>query len=194
SVHGQHGVPQLSGVCPGTRTGWARWHTAAASPAIAAAARQLMLGNGVLRRGPVEASSSRPRLRPVPAPAHDPCGLAARGLFWPRPAAGLWRDEMSHYPDDLGAWWTNFPGSDRPSWAAPTAPAAGSPAPAQDGGRGAASRQALRRRLVMPAGRRERARREAAAEWRRQIIHALREPSLKSGVITLGSGFGGTGK
>ena len=101
---------------------------------------------------------------------------------------------MSHYPDDLGAWWTDFPGSDRPSWAAPTPPAAGSPAPAQDGGRGAVSRQALRRRLVIPAGRRERARREAAAEWRRQIIDALREPSLKSGVITLGSGFGGTGK
>jgi MinD-like ATPase involved in chromosome partitioning or flagellar assembly len=101
---------------------------------------------------------------------------------------------MSHYPDDLGAWWTNFPGSDRPSWAAPTPPAASSPVPAQDGGRGAVSRQALRRRLVIPAGRRERARREAAAEWRRQIIDAIREPSLKSGVITLGSGFGGTGK
>jgi MinD-like ATPase involved in chromosome partitioning or flagellar assembly len=56
------------------------------------------------------------------------------------------------------------------------------------------SRQGLKRRLVIPAGRRERARREAAAEWRRQIVDAIREPSLKSGVITLGSGFGGTGK
>ena len=101
---------------------------------------------------------------------------------------------MSHYPDDLGAWWTEFPGSDRPSWAAPTPPAANQPAPAQDGVRGAVSRQSLKRRLVIPAGRRERARREAAAEWRRQIVDAIREPSLKSGVITLGSGFGGTGK
>ena len=32
------------------------------------------------------------------------------------------------------------------------------------------------------------------AEWRRQRIAAIREPSLKSGVITVGSGFGGTGK
>jgi MinD-like ATPase involved in chromosome partitioning or flagellar assembly len=101
---------------------------------------------------------------------------------------------MSHYPDDLGAWWTEFPGSDRPSWAAPTPPAANQPTPAQDGVRGALSRQSLKRRLVIPAGRRERARREAAAEWRRQIVDAIREPSLKSGVITLGSGFGGTGK
>jgi MinD-like ATPase involved in chromosome partitioning or flagellar assembly len=31
-------------------------------------------------------------------------------------------------------------------------------------------------------------------EWRRQRIAAIREPSLKSGVITVGSGFGGTGK
>ena len=35
---------------------------------------------------------------------------------------------------------------------------------------------------------------EQAAEWRRQTIAAIRAPSLKSGVITLGSGFGGTGK
>jgi MinD-like ATPase involved in chromosome partitioning or flagellar assembly len=101
---------------------------------------------------------------------------------------------MSHYPDDLGAWWTEFPGSDRPRWAAPAPPAASRPAPAQDGVRGAVSRPSLKRRLVIPAGRRERARREAVAEWRRQIIDAIREPSLKAGVITLGSGFGGTGK
>ncbi|HUY51558.1 MAG TPA: hypothetical protein VMV92_38620 [Streptosporangiaceae bacterium] len=60
--------------------------------------------------------------------------------------------------------------------------------------RGAVSRQALKHRLVVPPGKRERARREAVAEWRRQTIAAIREPSLKSGVITLGSGFGGTGK
>ena len=32
------------------------------------------------------------------------------------------------------------------------------------------------------------------AEWRSQRIAAIRELSLKSGVITVGSGFGGTGK
>ena len=105
---------------------------------------------------------------------------------------------MSQYPDDLGAWWTDFPGSDRPGWAAPAPTAAGPPAAgppaAQPAGRGGASWQTLRQRLATPAGRRERARREEAAEWRRQIIDAIREPSLKSGVITLGSGFGGTGK
>jgi MinD-like ATPase involved in chromosome partitioning or flagellar assembly len=47
--------------------------------------------------------------------------------------------------------------------------------------------------MLIP-GRRERAKREAAAEWRRRRIAAIREPSLKSGVITVGSGFGGTGK
>ena len=48
--------------------------------------------------------------------------------------------------------------------------------------------------LVLTPGRRERARHEAAAKWRRQRIAAIRQPSLKSGVITVGSGFGGTGK
>ena len=47
---------------------------------------------------------------------------------------------------------------------------------------------------MIPAGKRERAKREAVAEWRRQTVDAIRKPSLKSGVITLGSGFGGTGK
>lgn len=47
--------------------------------------------------------------------------------------------------------------------------------------------------MVTP-GRRERARREATAAWRRRAIAAIREPSLTSGVITVGSGFGGTGK
>jgi MinD-like ATPase involved in chromosome partitioning or flagellar assembly len=52
----------------------------------------------------------------------------------------------------------------------------------------------LKHKLIVPAGKRERAKREAVAEWRRQTIAAIREPSLKSGVITVGSGFGGTGK
>jgi MinD-like ATPase involved in chromosome partitioning or flagellar assembly len=60
--------------------------------------------------------------------------------------------------------------------------------------RGAVSRRALRHGLVVTPGKRERARREAVAERRRQIIAAIGEPSLKSGVITVGSGFGGTGK
>jgi hypothetical protein len=98
---------------------------------------------------------------------------------------------MSQYPDELGAWWTGFPGSDRASWATSSP---GTLPPAQDGVRGAVSRRALRHGLVVPPGKRERARREAAAQWRHQTIAAVRTPSLKSGVITLGSGFGGTGK
>ena len=98
---------------------------------------------------------------------------------------------MSQYSDELGAWWTEFPGSDRATWLA-SAPHA--PAPAQDGVRGAMSRRALRHGFVLPAGKRERARREKAAEWRRQTVAGIREPSLRSGVITVGSGFGGTGK
>jgi MinD-like ATPase involved in chromosome partitioning or flagellar assembly len=47
---------------------------------------------------------------------------------------------------------------------------------------------------VIPPGKNERARRGAIAEWRHEKIAAIREPSLKSGVITVGSGFGGTGK
>jgi MinD-like ATPase involved in chromosome partitioning or flagellar assembly len=47
---------------------------------------------------------------------------------------------------------------------------------------------------VVTPGKRERARREARAERQREVIAAIREPSLKSGVITVGSGFGGTGK
>jgi MinD-like ATPase involved in chromosome partitioning or flagellar assembly len=101
---------------------------------------------------------------------------------------------MSRYPDEMGAWWTEFPGSDRATWLAPLQPSLGALAPAEDGVRGAVSRRALKHGLVVPAGKRERARREAVAEWRHQTIAAIREPSLKSGVITLGSGFGGTGK
>jgi hypothetical protein len=56
------------------------------------------------------------------------------------------------------------------------------------------SRRAARHGLIVTPGKRERARREAIAERRRQVIAAIREPSLKSGVITVGSGFGGTGK
>ena len=101
---------------------------------------------------------------------------------------------MSQYPDELGAWWTEFPGSDRAAWLTPSSSSLSELAPAQDGVRGAVSRRALKRRLIIPAGRRERAKREAVAEWRRQTVAAIRKPSLKSGVITLGSGFGGTGK
>jgi hypothetical protein len=101
---------------------------------------------------------------------------------------------MSQYPDELGAWWTEFPGSDRAAWLAPSSSPLSELAPAQDGVRGAVSRRALKRRLVIPAGRRERAKREALAQWRRETVEAIRKPSLKSGVITLGSGFGGTGK
>ncbi len=98
------------------------------------------------------------------------------------------------YPDEPGAWWTEFPGSDRAAWATPSAPFPGAHAPTRDGERGAVSRRGLKHRLVLTPGRRERTRREAVAEWRRQRIAAIREPSLKSGVITVGSGFGGTGK
>jgi len=98
---------------------------------------------------------------------------------------------MSQYSDELGAWWTEFPGSDRATW---LASAPGPAAAAQDGTRGATSRRALRHGFVLPAGKRERARREKAAEWRRQTVAGIREPSLRSGVITVGSGFGGTGK
>ena len=101
---------------------------------------------------------------------------------------------MSQYPDELGSWWTGFPGSDRAGWLAPSSSSLSDLAPAQEGVRGAVSRRALKRRLVIPPGRRERARREAVAQWRRETVAAIRKPSLKSGVITLGSGFGGTGK
>ena len=101
---------------------------------------------------------------------------------------------MSQYPDELGSWWTEFPGSDRAAWLTPSSSPLSELAPAQDGVRGAVSRRALKRRLVIPAGKRERARREAVAQWRRQTVADIRRPSLKSGVITLGSGFGGTGK
>jgi MinD-like ATPase involved in chromosome partitioning or flagellar assembly len=103
-------------------------------------------------------------------------------------------DAMSQYPGETGAWWTEFPGSDKATWSAPPPPSAGSPVPAQDGVRGAVSRRAVRHGLIVTPGKRERARREAMAERRRQLIAAIREPSLKSGVITVGSGFGGTGK
>jgi MinD-like ATPase involved in chromosome partitioning or flagellar assembly len=101
---------------------------------------------------------------------------------------------MSQYPDDVGAWWTEFPGSDKAGWATPTPSASGGLAPAQDGVRGAVSRRLFKRGVVLPPAKREAARRESEAEWRRQTIAAIREPSLKSGVITVGSGFGGTGK
>jgi MinD-like ATPase involved in chromosome partitioning or flagellar assembly len=100
-----------------------------------------------------------------------------------------WRNAMPQYSDELGAWWTEFPGSDRATWLA-SAPGA----PAQEGVRGAMSRRAVRHGFVVPPGKRERARREKTAQWRRETVAAIREPPLKSGVITVGSGFGGTGK
>ena len=101
---------------------------------------------------------------------------------------------MSEYLGELGAWWTGFPGSDRAAWATSSPPSAGGRVPAPDGVGGVGSRRASKHGLMLTPGRRERAKREAAAEWRRQRIAAIREPSLKSGVITVGSGFGGTGK
>ena len=101
---------------------------------------------------------------------------------------------MSQFPDELGDWWSDFPGSDRATWLTPATSQLGAFAPAQDGVRGAISKRALKRGVVIPPGKRERARREASAEWRRQSVAAIRAPALKSGVITLGSGFGGTGK
>jgi len=101
---------------------------------------------------------------------------------------------MSRYPDEAGAWWTECQGNGGATRVPAAPPSLGAPAPAQDGVRGALSRRVLRHGLVVPPSRRERARREAIAEWRRQTIAAIREPSLKSGVITVGSGFGGTGK
>jgi MinD-like ATPase involved in chromosome partitioning or flagellar assembly len=101
---------------------------------------------------------------------------------------------MSQYPDEAGAWWSEFPGGDRATWVTSSTPALGALAPAQYGIRGAVSGRALKHGLLVFPGKRERARREAAAEWRCQTLAAIREPSLKSGVITLGSGFGGTGK
>jgi hypothetical protein len=101
---------------------------------------------------------------------------------------------MSQYPDETGAWWSEFPGSDKATWLVPLPPSPGPIAPAEEGIRAAVSKRAFKHRLVVPAGKRERAKREAVAEWRRGTIAAIREPSLKSGVITLGSGFGGTGK
>ena len=98
---------------------------------------------------------------------------------------------MTQYPDEPGAWWTEFPGSGRAAWATPSPSSLGDSAPARDGVRDSVSRRALKRRLVLTPGKRERARREEMAQWRRQRIAAIREPSLKSGVITVGSGFGG---
>ena len=101
---------------------------------------------------------------------------------------------MTQYPDEPGTWWTEFPGSGRAAWVTPSPSSLGDPAPARDGVRGTVSGRGPKRRLVVTSGRRERAKREEIARWRRQRIAAIREPSLKSGVITVGSGFGGTGK
>jgi MinD-like ATPase involved in chromosome partitioning or flagellar assembly len=102
---------------------------------------------------------------------------------------------MSQYSDQTGAWWTGLGGSDSATWSGPAPPPGlGILAPAQEGVRGAVSRRASKHGLIVTPGKRERIRRELVAERRRRIIAAIREPSLKSGVITVGSGFGGTGK
>ena len=101
---------------------------------------------------------------------------------------------MSRYPDELGEWWNGFPGSDAAAWSMPSPRSADALAPAEKGIRGAFSRRAVKHGVVVAPGKRERAKRDESAEWRRQTIAAIRAPSLKSGVITLGSGFGGTGK
>jgi MinD-like ATPase involved in chromosome partitioning or flagellar assembly len=104
-------------------------------------------------------------------------------------------DAMRQYSDQVRASWTEVPETGRTTWFAPQRPtAAGVFAPAQDGVRGALSRRALKHGLIVTPGKRERARRESLAERRCQTIAAIRKPSLKSGVITVGSGFGGTGK
>jgi len=101
---------------------------------------------------------------------------------------------MSQHEGEMGTWWTDFSGSDRATWSTPSPPSPDIPVPAQDGVRGAVSRRALKHGIIVTPGKHERAKREAAAVQRRQIVAAIREPSLKSGVITVGSGFGGTGK
>jgi MinD-like ATPase involved in chromosome partitioning or flagellar assembly len=101
---------------------------------------------------------------------------------------------MSQHSGETGTWWTDFPGSDKATWSTPSPSSAGIPVPAQDGVRGAVSRRALKHGLIVTPGKHERARREVTAERRRQVIAAIREPSFKSCVITVGSGFGGTGK
>lgn len=101
---------------------------------------------------------------------------------------------MSQYSGEMGTWWSDFTGSDRATWSGSALSSLGLPVPARDGIRGAVSRRALKHGIIVTPGRRERAKHEATAQWRRQITAAIREPSLKAGVITVGSGFGGTGK
>ena len=91
---------------------------------------------------------------------------------------GALEDAMSHYSGETGAWWTEFPGSDGATWSVPAPPSPGMPVPAQDGIRGAFSRRALKHGIIVTPGKRERARREATAERRRQLLTAIREPSL----------------
>lgn len=90
---------------------------------------------------------------------------------------------MSQFPDELGDWWSDFPGSDRATWLTPATSQLGAFAPAQDGMRGAISRRALKRGVVIGPGKKERARRETSAEWRRQSVAAIRVPALKLSLI-----------
>ena len=68
---------------------------------------------------------------------------------------------MSQHPDEMGAWRTEFPGSDRATWITPSPPSAECSCAGQDGVRGAVSKRALKHRLVVPPGKGERAKREA---------------------------------
>ena len=102
---------------------------------------------------------------------------------------------MSQSSQTSWGGWIEFPGSERAAWATSSPPSAGGGAPAPGGARGAVPRRAFKRGLEFTPWQAQRARqREAAAEWRRQTSLRIRERSLKSGVITLGSGFGGTGR
>jgi hypothetical protein len=92
---------------------------------------------------------------------------------------------MSQHSDEFGTWWTDFPGSDRATWATPSPHLPDGFGPGREKTKGAVSRRAPKHRLTLIPGRRERDKRAAAAEWRRQRIAAIREPSLKSGVITV---------
>ena len=85
---------------------------------------------------------------------------------------------MTQYPDEPGTWWTDFPGSDRAAWATPSPSSLGDAAPVRDGVSGTLWRRAPKRRLVLTPGRRERAKREEIAEWRRQRIAAIDRKSV----------------
>ena len=96
---------------------------------------------------------------------------------------------MSQYSDELGAWWTGFPGSDRATW---LASAPGALAPARTGSGGHFPARAEARPVIRPASASVPAGEIGGLAAPDRSRHP--RPALKSGVITLGSGFGGTGK